>query len=567
MSRSLKGLQWRFREGVCDPEMLSRRLGISPLLARLLANRGVCSRDEAEMFLKPSLSHLHDPFLMRDMKRATKRVREAVEEGEGIMLHGDYDADGVTSSALLYMAFKRLGRKPLVYLPRRGVEGYGLSDTAVEWAAEKGIGLIITTDCGSSAHSEVDLAADKGIDVVITDHHEISHPLPRAAAVVNPKRRDDLYPFKGLSGVGVAFKLLQALHKSGLDVDPLADVELVAIGTLADVVPLVDENRVLVIEGLKALPFTEKVGLQRLLNESRVDLSRPLSSRDVVFSIAPRLNVPGRMGNPMLAFELLTTESPIDAEIYLMELLREEREKQEAVERITREVMGRVEEGAWGVVEAGEGWPEGVLGIVANRVMDALGVPSIILTINGGEARGSGRAPEPVDLIEALEGLDVEGLEFGGHRQAVGLRLPASSIGRLREALEGFLKENYGREELRAEVVLDGEISPGEITEGMVEEIQLLAPFGAGNPPPTFKLTLRHPPRDYSLKGNSSSHLFFWIDTGAGPVECAAFSFGEWVEEMFSHPGSISLAVVPHIHHWGVTRRVRLRVIDVLLED
>lgn len=553
--------------GECEPETLSQMLGVPPLLARLLSNRGICKKEAVKEFLTPSLSRLHDPFLMRDMERAASRILRAVEGGERIMIHGDYDADGVTSSALLYLALQRLGVKPLVYLPRRGVEGYGLSDAAVEWAAEKGVRLIITTDCGSGAHEEVELAAEKGMDVVITDHHEITHPLPPAVAVVNPKRRDDLYPFKGLSGVGVAFKLLQALEKRGLGVAPLTDIELVAIGTLADVVPLLDENRVLVVEGLKALPFTQKVGLQKLLNESRVDLSHPTTARDVIFSIAPRLNVPGRMGNPLLAFELLTTESPMDAEVYMMELLKEEKEKQVAVERITREVMGRVEKGTWVVVEAGEGWPEGVLGIVANRVLDSLGVPTIILTVEGEEARGSGRAPDGVDLLKALTEAAGEGVDFGGHRQAVGLRLPSQSVGELRKRLQEYFKKNYTREELQAEVVLDGEISPEEITEEAVEEMERLAPFGAGNPPPTFRLTVEGPPLDYSLKGNSSSHLFFWIETGAGRVECAAFSFGEHIEDILSHPGRLTLAVRPHIHRWGVTRRVRLGVVDILLEE
>ncbi|MCD6383555.1 MAG: single-stranded-DNA-specific exonuclease RecJ, partial [Thermoplasmata archaeon] len=477
MKRSLKGYRWRWAEGKKGcAENLIKSLGISPTLANLLASRGICEKERGREFLNPSLKYLNDPFLMRDMREAVERVVRAIRGKERIMIHGDYDADGVTSTALLYLALQRVGVKAEVYLPRRGVEGYGLSASAIEEAVKKGVDLIITVDCGSSAHKEVEMAGEEGIDVVITDHHEISHPLPSAEAVVNPKRRDDLYPFKGLAGVGVAFKLLQGLEKAGLPVQPIRDIDLVAIGTLADVVPLIEENRTLVVEGLRQIPFTEKAGLRELLKEGRIDLARPTTTRDVVFSIAPRINVPGRMGNPMLAFELLTTESPLEAELYMMELLKEEKRKQEAVERITREVMKRVSDEDLVVVEAGEGWEEGVLGIVANRVLDHFGLPSIILTIIGDEARGSARAPSSVNIIEALQSVSGLNMDFGGHQHAAGVKLPSSQIDALRDSLAEYMKKRFRREELGAEIVIEGVISPEEITEEFVEDVERLAP-------------------------------------------------------------------------------------------
>ena len=485
-------------------------LGVPPVIARLLCQRGLDDPAEARRFLSPDLSQLHDPYLLTGMREAVERIRAAVARRESIAIHGDYDVDGVTSTAILRRAIEVLGGEVVHFVPDRLKDGYGLQPITVERLATAGARLVISVDCGIRAQEAAVRARELGVDLIITDHHEPEASLPPALAVINPKRADCGYPDKGLAGVGVALKLVQALLADTGKAQALLPhfVKIAAIGTLADVVPLVGENRVIAHCGLAELSRGgHGAGLEALLEESGLQ-GRTLDSFHVSFILAPRLNAAGRMSSAERAMDLLLMRGR-DGESRavardLARSLGEENTRRQAQEaeilaEARKAIEGDPDVGAHNVlVVAGENWHRGVIGIVASKLVDLYQKPALVLSIENGLAHGSGRSIRAFDLLASLEQCADVFIRFGGHRQAAGVTMEAARLGELRRRLTSWANERLSPEDLVPRLRIDAPLGLRDISGEVIEGLARLGPFGAANPKPVFRaspIDLVQPPR------------------------------------------------------------------------
>jgi single-stranded-DNA-specific exonuclease len=482
----------------CDGEAatrLARQLCLPPLVARLLCQRGLADPDAASRFLKPSIDQLHDPMLLADMAPAVDRLLKAVAGKERIAVHGDYDVDGITSTVILRRTLELLGADVTHFIPERLKDGYGLQPAVLERLSAEGVSLVVSVDCGIRGADAARRARELGLDLIITDHHEPDLELPAALAVINPKRHDCSYPDKDLAGVGVALKLVHALcRRTDRESWLPAFLKVAAIGTLADVVPLTGENRVISKIGLDMLTRgPNKVGLRALLDVAGLSGKR-IDSYHVSFLLAPRVNAAGRMSTPDIAMRLLLASDEAMAEEargLAAELDRENTRRQEEEAAILAEarkiVRGDPDVGARSVlVVAGDGWHRGVIGIVASKLVDEFHRPAIVLAIEGATAYGSGRSIRCFDLLAALERCAPLLVRFGGHRQAAGLTIESGRIGELRAAVNAAADESLGPDDLLPRLRIDDELSFREITGEVASGLASLAPFGAGNPRPLF---------------------------------------------------------------------------------
>ena len=476
-------------------ERLARALGLAPVIARLLVQRGIADPDEAARFLRPALAHLHDPSRLTGLDVAVARIERALQGGERIVVHGDYDVDGISSTVILRRAMEMLGGNVGHFIPDRLKDGYGLQPAIVDRLHAEGAALIVSVDCGIRGHDAAARARELGVDLIITDHHEPGAELPAAVAVVNPKRHDCTYPDKHLAGVGVALKLVQALcARAGKSAWLPAFVKIAALGTLADVVPLVGENRVIARIGLDMLSKgPHKVGLRALLDVSGL-AGRRVTGYDVGFVIAPRINAAGRMASPDIATRLLlaSDEALADEARALATQLNEEnlkRQQEEAaiVAAARKVVETDPEVGARSVlVVAGEGWHRGVIGIVASKLVDAYHRPAIVLSIDGDEAHGSCRSIPTFDMLAALESCAPMLDRFGGHKVAAGLALPRDRVRAFRLAVNAFADERLTPDDLRPRQRIDDALGFRDLTGQVAADVMALAPFGAANPKPIF---------------------------------------------------------------------------------
>ncbi|MGE0591206.1 MAG: single-stranded-DNA-specific exonuclease RecJ [Vicinamibacterales bacterium] len=474
---------------------LAAELGVSPLTARLLCMRGLQEPEQARRFLSPALSDLHDPFALVDMQATVERISGAIARHERIAVHGDYDVDGVTSTVILRRALELLGADVVHFIPERLRDGYGLQPASIDRLHAEGVRLVISVDCGIRGVEAADRARELGVDLVITDHHEPDTTLPRALAVINPKRHDCGYPDKNLAGVGVALKLVQALCiRAGREQWLPAFVKIAAIGTLADVVPLTGENRVIAKLGLALLSKgPHRVGLQALIDVCGLT-GQEIDSYDVGFVLAPRVNAAGRMSTPDLAARLLLASDESMAEEARVlagqldaENLRRRQEEAEIVARARKAIEADPDIGARSVlVVCGEGWHRGVIGIVASKLVDAFHRPAIVLSIDGDVAHGSCRSIPTFDMLAALESCGGLMTRFGGHRQAAGLTIEAGRIRELRQAVNVWADRLIQPDDLRPRLWLDGPLQLPAIGAHVMTELSTLAPFGAGNPSPVF---------------------------------------------------------------------------------
>jgi single-stranded-DNA-specific exonuclease len=482
----------------CDDERvgaLARELGVSPVAARLLAIRGLDEVDAAARFLKPSLEHLLDPMGLTDMAPALERLLRAIAQRERIAVHGDYDVDGITSTVILRRALELLGGDVVHFIPERLRDGYGLQPAAIERLHAEGVHVIVSVDCGIRGAEAARRARELNVDLIITDHHEPDHALPDAYAVVNPKRHDCSYADKHLAGVGVALKLVQALcTRSGKAAWLPAFVKIAAIGTLADVVPLVGENRVIAKLGLQLLSKgPHKVGLRALLDVAGLT-GKQIDSYHIAFMLAPRVNAAGRMSTPDLATRLLLAadETMADEAHELAEQLetentRRRQEEQDIVAKARKVIETDPDVGSRSVlVVAGEEWHRGVIGIVASKIVDAFYRPTIVLSTENGLAHGSCRSIPGFDMLAALESCAPMLLRFGGHKQAAGLQIESARIKEFRQAINEWGEERLSPDDLRPRLWLDGPLSFAHINSQVAEELGALAPFGPGNPKPVF---------------------------------------------------------------------------------
>ena len=474
---------------------LSRALGVSPVTARLLVIRGLVDPDEASRFLKPSLDQLLDPSRLTDLDKATDRLLAAVAARERIAVHGDYDVDGITSTVILRRALELLGADVGHFIPERLTDGYGLQAGTIDRLHAEGVKLIVSVDCGIRGAEAARRARELGVDLIITDHHEPDAELPDCCAVVNPKRHDCTYPDKNLAGVGVALKVVQALcRKSAKTAWLPAFVKIAAIGTLADVVPLVGENRVIAKLGLEMLTKgPHKVGLRALFEAAGLT-GKTIDSYHIGFMVAPRINAAGRMSTPDIATRLLLAsdegmagEAKALAEQLESENTRRRQEDQDILAKAKKSVEADPDIGSRSVlVVAGEGWHRGVIGIVASKLVDAFYRPAIVLSTDGEVAHGSCRSIPGFDMLAALESCAPILSRFGGHKQAAGLQLLSSRVREFRQAVNAYADTCLGPDDLRPRLWLDGPLAFGEITDRVVAEFNALAPFGPGNPKPRF---------------------------------------------------------------------------------
>jgi single-stranded-DNA-specific exonuclease len=483
----------------CDDtqvDVVARELGISPITARLLCIRGLGDLDRARRFLSPSLDHLHDPFLLTDMAPAVERVLGAIARKERIAIHGDYDVDGVTSTVILRRALELLGADVIHFIPERLRDGYGLQAPALDRLHADGVRLVISVDCGIRAADAARHAASLGLELIITDHHEPDDSLPPALAVINPKRHDCTYPDKNLAGVGVALKLVQALClKSDRTSWLPAFVKIAAIGTLADVVPLTGENRIIAKLGLGMLSAgPHKIGLRALLDVCGLT-GKEIDSYHIGFVIGPRLNAAGRMSTPDIAARLLLAsdetmaeEARGLAEQLNSENLRRQKEEADIVAEARKVVETDLDVGSRTViVVAGDGWHRGVIGIVASKLVDAFHRPAIVLSKDGDVAHGSCRSIPSFNMLAALESCAQLMTKFGGHTQAAGLTIESSRIRELRARVNEYADGCLQPDDLRPRLWIDGSLTFRSISAQVASELSALAPFGTGNVRPVFR--------------------------------------------------------------------------------
>ncbi len=493
---SVIGPRWDLT--ACDeeaPGRLAAAIGVAPIVARLLCQRGLGDPELATRFLYPALAHLHDPMRLADMRIAVDRISGAIARKERIAIHGDYDVDGVTSTVILRRALEMLGADVVHFIPERLKDGYGLQPVAVERLHAQGVALIVSVDCGIRGADAARRARELGVDLIITDHHEPDAELPPAFAVINPKRRDCTYPDKNLAGVGVALKVVQALlAQSGRESWLPGFIKVAAIGTLADVVPLVGENRVIAKLGLDLLTQgPHKVGLRALLDVCGLT-GKTIDSFHIAFMLAPRVNAAGRMSTPDIATRLLLANDEAmgdDVRALALQLdgenVRRQEEEAEIVAAAKKIVTTDPDIGARTVlVVAGDGWHRGVIGIVASKLVETFHRPAIVLSIENGIAQGSCRSISRFDMLGALERCAPLLERFGGHKQAAGLTLDASRIRELRAAVNAVADETLGPDDLMPRLRVDGDLTFRGITGGVAAGVAALAPFGAGNPRPIF---------------------------------------------------------------------------------
>lgn len=510
-----------------------------PVVARVLLTRGLATAADVARFLNPSLSHLHDPSLLPDLDIGVDRLASAIESGEKICVHGDYDVDGVTSTALLVRTLRALKADVDYRLPHRHRGGYDIKPASVEEIAAAGASLIVTCDCGITACRTVQRASELGIDVVITDHHEPGDVLPRAVAVIDPKRADASYPFPELAGVGVAFKFAQGLvRKLGYDEERWQSrfVDLAALGTVGDVVPLLEENRSIVKHGLELMPRSKKVGLRTILKRTNL-IGKPLTAYYLGYVLGPRINAVGRMDDPLTALELFLTRDEAHARALteVMEAANAERRAEQ--QRILAEAMKQVESKhlptTRALVLSREGWNSGVIGIVAGKISDAYGRPTVLISRDeaAGIGHGSARSGGTFNLIEGLRSCDEYLERYGGHALAAGLSLRLDNLSAFEERLNAIACEALTEEEIGPRLTVDAELAPEQITRELADLVARMEPFGTGNPEPLF--VIRRLAVLERQRVGDGSHLRMRLQgEGCPPIDCIAFGMGGLAESM-----------------------------------
>lgn len=493
-------------------EIFSLKLGISKIVAQIMINRGITTLEDAKAFLYQDTFTLHDPMLMKDMDKALDRIISAVKCKEKIRIFGDYDVDGITSTALMAIVLKQIGANVDYYIPERLTEGYGMNKEAVRNAHQSGVSLIITVDSGITAWDEVDYAKGLGLDVIITDHHEPSDRVPNALAVLNPKQVDCIYPFKDLAGVGVAFRLGQAiLANYNLDI-PDRIVELVCLGTIADIVRLKGENRIIVKRGLTMLPYTKSVGMRALLQNCGVT-EQNVTSAQIAFQLAPRLNAAGRLGDASIGVKLLLTDDIDEANELAAEMCNMNVKRQEIEDGIYKAAIGMIQAGGHVdlasnkvIVLAGENWHLGVIGIVASKLVQEYYRPVVLLAVDGDIARGSARSIPSLNIFEAFKANEVYLERYGGHAQAAGLTITTEKITEFRKALNDYANEILREEDLVPELLIDSEIALAAVNGDLQQQLDLLAPHGFGNPSPVL-VARNSAVLEHKLVGSNQNHL------------------------------------------------------------
>lgn len=549
---------WQIATNFSDESFIkkAKKLGLEASVANLVYQRGIQTEEALRDFLEPSLDQLHDPYELHDMDKAVTRIRQAIENYEQILIYGDYDADGMTSASIVKEALEQLGAECQVYLPNRFTDGYGPNASVYKYFIEnQGISLIVTVDNGVAGHEAIELAQSMGVDVIVTDHHSMPEVLPDAYAIVHPEHPEAEYPFKHLAGCGVAFKLATAL----LEEVQVELLDLVAIGTIADMVSLTGENRILVKYGLSVLKNTQRIGLQELFKIAGIQ-ENEVDEEIVGFQIAPRLNALGRLDDPNPAIELLTGFDEEEARDIALMINQKNEERKEIVQKIYDEAKTMVDLNKPVQVLAGEGWNPGVLGIVAGRLLEELHQPVIVLNIENDLAKGSARSIEAVDIFEALDPHRDLFVAFGGHAGAAGMTLEASKLEALSQVLVAYIEDNQVDLSTKNELFLDEELSLPDLTLETLKNFEKLAPFGMDNKKPVFYL------KDFKVEnartmGAGNTHLKLKISQANVAFEVVAFGLGNLATE-FSQTKNLELAVTLSVNKWNGQTSLQLMLVD-----
>lgn len=569
---------WKLRE-VADRENVSRlssELGVDPVLAELLVQRGVHTFEQARSFFRPSLDNLHDPFLMTDMDKAVERVHQAVSAGEKILVYGDYDVDGTTAVSLVYSFLRRLTRQLDFYIPERYDEGYGVSYKGIDWAAENGFSLIITLDCGIKANEKVEYARERGIDMIICDHHLPENELPKAVAVLDPKREDCNYPFDDLSGCGVGFKLVQAYsQRYGIPFESLIPLlDLLVVSIASDLVSVTDENRILAHFGLKQLNSNPRDGLLAMIQLSGLEPMH-LTIDDIVFKIGPRINAAGRMESGRIAVELLTASNVDEAIRIGSEINEHNNERKNIDRRITQEALEMVESGnclscANATIVYNPDWHKGVVGIVASRLVEAFYRPTIVFTKSqGGLVTGSARSVHGFDLYDAIESCADLLENFGGHLYAAGLTLKEENIPAFCERIEKFVSGKIIPEMKTPVVDIDAMLNFSQITPKFLRILKQFQPFGPGNHAPVFRTDNVYDNGMGRKVGAEGGHLKLELIQESHPyhhISAIAFNMADFFDHIKAgNPIDVCYSIVEN--YYRGTANTQLRIKDLHERD
>ena len=551
--------EWRLRPD--PPDGFAQTIGFPDFQARLLYNRDVRSRTEAEAFLAADLRLSNDPFLLPDMQIAVDRLRRAVDAGETIAVFGDFDADGLTGAAIATMALTELGAKVVPYLPDRTSEGHGLNPLAVGSIRAQGVTTMITVDCGTTSANEVELASALGIDTIVTDHHALSGTLPRASAVVNPKREESQYPYLGLTGAGLSYKLVEALWADLGRQLPEHLLEIAALGTVADVGPLTGENRYIVKRGLELLNSTCHPGLEALIARCGLEKGK-IDSRAVSFSLVPRLNASGRLGDASLSLHLLTATAKEEA-VSLADRLEQANDRRRQLSQLAfTQAMDQVErEGSSSdpiiFVEHGE-WTPGILGLVAGRLSEAFHRPVAAIAVGPQVSRASMRSIPEFDVVEALSRIGDRLVRFGGHAAAAGFAVSTQGLDELKATVRDIASSQISAAEVVPSIEIDCEAAPDIVDLTNLDFIESLAPFGEGNPDPVL-MTREMRVSESRTVGRGKAHLKMWLVHRGRMWEAIAFNQGD---RDVSAGDVVDVVYNAGLNDWGGVSRVELRVLD-----
>ena len=542
-------------------EELVKKRHITNLLASILVNRGIIDGEKINVFLNPTRKDFYNPFLMPDMEIAVKRIVKAIENKEKIMIYGDYDADGITSITVLKKYLNEIGLKTGEYIPNRLNEGYGLNKDAISKIYNDGYKLMITVDCGISGLEEVDYANSLGMEIIITDHHEPAEKLPEAIAVIDAKRKDNKYPFNQLAGVGVVFKLIQAISTELKleEKEYLKYLDLVCIGTISDIVPLVDENRVIAKLGLKLIEKTKNIGLKTLLNIA--DL-RKIDSTAISFGVAPRINACGRMGFQEEALQLFLTEDSGEATKIAKRLVQFNQERQAKEKQIFEEVIEKIEKDDKDkkcIVLAEENWHHGVIGIVASKITEIYYKPSILICLEGDKGKGSGRSVPGFDIYTALTKCSDYIEKFGGHSMAIGITIKKENFEKLKEAIEKYAQES-NISDIMPIINIDKEINLKNINIEEVKSLELLEPFGEANKMPLF--LLRNLKIDSIRALSGGKHLKLTLKQDNNIVDAIGFNMGDLSKE-YLLGDKVDVVGTIEINSFGNKENIQINLKDI----
>ena len=551
---------------------LVRELGIHPLIARILTHRGITSPEEAKKFIFPSLGDLHNPFVMQDMEKGVDRTIDAVVKGEHIVVYGDYDADGITATVALVKFLQSINGLVSFYIPNRINEGYGLNNDAIDRLEKRSTKLIITVDCGSSDRDEVAHAGSRGIDVIVLDHHEVPDILPDAQAVINPHRHDCAFPFKHLAGVGVVFNFLIALRGKlrnlgfwdGRDYPNLREyLDLVALGTIGDLVPLVDENRIFARFGIDLINENRRTGISALRTVSGYE-NRDVDSEASSFSLIPRINAAGRIGSSDNSVQLLLTHDKGDAfrSAELLDLQNRERQEMERLilEEILEEIESRVNmDETYFLVFASPRWHPGVIGIVASKLVNRYYRPAFLISLQDGIGKGSGRSIAEFNLYDGLKNTcESLLLSYGGHRFAAGITIREQDISSFAAILNEETKKCLGGERAVQKTTVDARCSLDDIDHDLVSQIAMLSPFGNGNPEPLFMMSGA---KILSATVVGNNHLKMWLGREGKSFDAIWFNNGHLFQTLTG--ATVDVVFSPQINDWNGGRSIQLKIRDI----